>query len=78
MNGITQSHMQPQHGGDISPRAETGGEELTIMSMELLFSRIKQLPVIPKLLHELMQSFADDNSRIEAISKKIAMDQVIS
>ena len=48
------------------------------MSMELLFSKIKQLPVIPKLLHELMQSFSDDNSRIEDIAKKIAMDQVIS
>ena len=78
MNGITQSHVQHLHGADISPNAETEGEELTIMSMELLFSRIKQLPVIPKLLHELMQSFADDNSRIEDISKKIAMDQVIS
>lgn len=48
------------------------------MSMDLIFSKIKQLPVIPKLLHELMQHFSDDNSRIEDIAKKIAMDQVIS
>ena len=48
------------------------------MSMDLIFSKIKQLPVIPKLLHELMQNFSDDNSRIEDIAKKIAMDQVIS
>ena len=48
------------------------------MSMELIFSKIKQLPVIPKLLHELMQDFSNDNSRIEDIAKKIAMDQVIS
>ena len=48
------------------------------MSMDLFFSKIKQLPVIPKLLHELMQNFSDDNSRIEDIAKKIAMDQVIS
>ena len=48
------------------------------MSMDLIFSKIKQLPVIPKLLHELMQDFSNDNSRIEDIAKKIAMDQVIS
>lgn len=48
------------------------------MSMEQLFSKIKQLPVIPKLLHELMQSFSDENARIDLIAKKIAMDQVIS
>ena len=48
------------------------------MSMDLIFSKIKQLPVIPKLLHELMQNFSDDNSRTEDIAKKIAMDQVIS
>ena len=47
------------------------------MSMDLIFSKIKQLPVIPKLLHELMQDFSNDNSRIEDIAKKIAMDQVI-
>jgi len=46
--------------------------------MDLIFSKIKQLPVIPKLLHELMQNFSDDNSRFEDIAKKIAMDQVIS
>ncbi|MFC3913360.1 HDOD domain-containing protein [Pseudaeromonas sharmana] len=48
------------------------------MSMDNIFSKIKQLPVIPKLLHELMQSFSDENSRIEEIAKKISMDQVIS
>ena len=53
--------------------AEAEGKEQTTMSMELLFSKIKQLPVIPKLLHELMQSFSDDNSRIEDIAKKMAL-----
>lgn len=48
------------------------------MSMELLFSKIKQLPVIPKLLHELMQDFSNDNSKIHDIAQKIVMDQVIS
>jgi HD-like signal output (HDOD) protein len=46
--------------------------------MELLFSKIKQLPVIPKLLHELMQDFSNDNAQIQDIAHKIAMDQVIS
>ena len=48
------------------------------MSMELLFSKIKKLPVIPKLLHELMQDLSNDNAQIQDIAHKIAMDQVIS
>lgn len=48
------------------------------MSMDRLFGKIKQLPTIPKLLHELMQSFNDENARIDEIAAKIAMDQVIS
>jgi len=48
------------------------------MSMELLFSKIKQLPVIPKLLHELMQDFSNENANIAEIAKKVEMDQVIS
>ena len=78
MNGITQSQTPPPQGSDISQRITTEAKEPTIMSMEILFSKIKQLPVIPKLLHELMQDFANDSSRIEDIAKKIAMDQVIS
>lgn len=48
------------------------------MSMDRLFGKIKQLPTIPQLLHELMQSFNDENARIDEIAAKIAMDQVIS
>lgn len=48
------------------------------MSMEILFSKIKQLPVIPKLLHELMQDFSNENINISEIAKKVEMDQVIS
>ncbi|ENY72357.1 HDOD domain-containing protein [Aeromonas diversa] len=48
------------------------------MSMDRLFDKIKQLPTIPKLLHELMESFNDENARIDEIARKIAMDQVIS
>lgn len=48
------------------------------MSMERLFDHIEQLPPIPQLLHELMQSFADDNVSVDEIAGKIAMDPVIS
>lgn len=48
------------------------------MSMDHLFDKIKQLPTIPQLLHELMQSFGDENAQIDKIAAKIAMDQVIS
>ncbi|WP_060588160.1 HDOD domain-containing protein [Aeromonas schubertii] len=48
------------------------------MSMDRLFDKIKQLPTIPQLLHELMESFNDENARIDEIARKIAMDQVIS
>ncbi|WP_349920255.1 HDOD domain-containing protein [Aeromonas veronii] len=53
-------------------------EAASAMSMDRLFDKIKQLPTIPKLLHELMQSFSDENARIDEIAAKIAMDQVIS
>ncbi|ALP42241.1 hypothetical protein WL1483_2822 [Aeromonas schubertii] len=46
--------------------------------MDRLFDKIKQLPTIPQLLHELMESFNDENARIDEIARKIAMDQVIS
>lgn len=48
------------------------------MSMECLFDKIKQLPTIPQLLHELMLSFNDESTDISEIAAKIAMDQVIS
>ena len=53
-------------------------EAASAMSMDRLFDKIKQLPTIPQLLHELMQSFNDENARIDEIAAKIAMDQVIS
>lgn len=48
------------------------------MSLDSIFSNLKQLPTMPALLHELMQDFNNENSKIEDISKKIAMDQSIS
>ena len=50
-------------------------EAASAMSMDRLFGKIKQLPTIPQLLHELMQSFNDENARIDEIAAKIAMDQ---
>ncbi|WP_108652768.1 HDOD domain-containing protein [Dongshaea marina] len=48
------------------------------MDVLQVFQKIKELPVIPKLMHELMDSFNDENSDIGKIAEKIAMDQVIS
>lgn len=43
-----------------------------------LFNDVKQLPVLPIILLELMESFSDDDARVEDIAKKVAMDQSIS
>ncbi len=48
------------------------------MSLDAIFDKLKQLPTMPALLHELMQDFANENTKIEDISKKITMDQSIS
>ncbi|MBQ8708890.1 MAG: HDOD domain-containing protein [Succinivibrionaceae bacterium] len=48
------------------------------MSLDAIFSKLKQLPTMPALLHELMQEFANENAKIEDIAKKISMDQSIS
>lgn len=49
-----------------------------MIELSELFTNVKQLPVLPVLLIELMESFADENARVEDIAKKIAMDQSIS
>jgi len=43
-----------------------------------LFRNVKQLPVLPILLLELMESFSDEDVQVEEIAKKIGMDQAIS
>lgn len=43
-----------------------------------LFKNVKQLPVLPILLLELLESFADEDVAVEDIAKKIGMDQSIS
>lgn len=47
------------------------------MSMDRLFDSIKQLPTIPQLLHQLIQSFANPNVSLQQVAKLIAMDQVL-
>lgn len=49
-----------------------------MIELSELFTNVKQLPVLPVLLVELMESFSDENARVEDIAKKIAMDQSIS
>lgn len=48
------------------------------MSMDRLFDKIKQLPTIPRLLHELMLCVENEDARIDDIADKIAMDQALS
>lgn len=43
-----------------------------------MFGNVKQLPVLPILLLELMESFSDDDVQVDVIAKKIGMDQSIS
>lgn len=49
-----------------------------MLEISQLFSDVKQLPVLPTLLLELMESFSDEDAKVEDIAKKVAMDQSIS
>jgi len=49
-----------------------------VIELSQLFSGVKQLPVLPTLLLELMESFSDEDIRVEDIAKKIGMDQSLS
>jgi HD-like signal output (HDOD) protein len=49
-----------------------------MIELSQLFSNVKQLPVLPVLLLELMESFSDEDVKVEEIAKKIGMDQAIS
>ena len=48
-----------------------------MVELSQLFKNVKQLPVLPDLLLELMESFSDEDVRVEDIAKKIGMDQSI-
>lgn len=49
-----------------------------MVELSQLFGNLKQLPVLPVLLLELMESFSDEDVRVEDIAKKVGMDQSIS
>lgn len=49
-----------------------------MLELSQLFKDVKQLPVLPILLLELMESFGDEDVSVEDIAKKIGMDQAIS
>lgn len=49
-----------------------------MIELSQLFKNIKQLPVLPILLIELMESFTNEDVRVEDIAKKVGMDQSIS
>ncbi|UXY14891.1 HDOD domain-containing protein [Chitiniphilus purpureus] len=48
------------------------------MKMEELFDKVHQLPTIPKVVQELIDTFDRDEVDIDAIASKIALDQVIT
>ncbi len=48
------------------------------MQLEALFKQPQALPAVPKVVHELIDSFNNDDVSIEDISKRIASDPVLS
>ncbi len=48
------------------------------MNMATIFEQTQQLPHIPKVVQELMQSFQDEDVDVDEISKKVAMDQALT
>lgn len=48
------------------------------MSVSSIFENSQELPHIPRVVQELMQSFQDDDVDVDEISKKVAMDQALT
>jgi HD-like signal output (HDOD) protein len=48
------------------------------MNMASIFSESHQLPHIPRVVQELMQSFQDDDIDVDTISNKVALDQSLT
>jgi HD-like signal output (HDOD) protein len=48
------------------------------MQLDALFKQPQALPAVPKIVHELIDSFNNEDVSIEDISKKIAADPVLS
>jgi HD-like signal output (HDOD) protein len=48
------------------------------MNMASIFEQTQQLPHIPRVVQELMQSFQDEDVDVDEISKKVSMDQALT
>lgn len=48
------------------------------MDLEELFAQTHRLPTVPQVAQELIESFNQENVDIEAVAKKVALDQVIT
>ncbi|MDN3638897.1 HDOD domain-containing protein [Simiduia curdlanivorans] len=48
------------------------------MPLKAMMNNAQQLPNIPKIVQELIESFGDNNVNTDAIAKKIASDQVLT
>jgi HD-like signal output (HDOD) protein len=48
------------------------------MQLEALFKQPQALPAVPKIVHELIDSFNSDDISIDDIAKKLAADPVLS
>lgn len=48
------------------------------MNMASIFEQTQELPHIPKVVQELIQSFQDEDIDVDAISKKVSMDQALT
>lgn len=48
------------------------------MNMASIFSESQQLPHIPKVVQELIESFRNEDVDVEEISSKVAMDQALT
>lgn len=48
------------------------------MNISIIFEQTQQLPHIPQVVQELMQSFQDEDIDVDKISEKVAMDQALT
>lgn len=48
------------------------------MNMALIFEKTQQLPHIPRVVQELIESFQDEDVNIDEISNKVSMDQTLT
>ena len=48
------------------------------MQLEALFKQPQALPAVPKIVHELIDSFNSESVSIDDIAKKLAADPVLS